>query len=233
LILYLAFPTLSAAERDIGVFTSLTLLPSNSLPALSVAWTLVREVVFYVVFATYFVSRRLLVAALVAWASVILFWWWRGSEAGIALTFLVSPRNLSFIVGVLVFHARRLADFTFVDVPAALIGLALVVWQSLVVANHVVATIGFALLVFAAASRFAQARVPPRGLMTLGAASYAIYLVHNPLLSVLVRVAKRVTSEPWIAFSVTSVLAIIAGVLYWRVIETPLLRWARARFVVE
>lgn len=235
LILYMAFPSLSAAVRDMGVFTSLTLLPSNTPPALSVAWTLVHEVVFYGVFATYFVSRRLHVATLVAWVSVILFWWWKGFEAGIGLTFLVSPRNLSFIVGLLVFHVRRLADqraFALGDVPAAVVGTALVAWVS-VAADHLLATVGFALVVFAAASRLAQARVPPRVLMTLGSASYAIYLVHNPLLSVLVRVAKRVSSEPWLVLSVISLFAIIAGVLYWRVIETPLLRWVRARFVAE
>ena len=70
LVLCLAFPGLSASAHDVGVFTSLTLLPSNTPPALSVAWTLVHEVVFYAVFATYFVSRRLHALVLTAWVRV-------------------------------------------------------------------------------------------------------------------------------------------------------------------
>ena len=43
-------PGLSESDRSPGLLTSFTLLPSNSPPALSVAWTLVHELIFYGLF---------------------------------------------------------------------------------------------------------------------------------------------------------------------------------------
>ncbi len=66
LLLYHLLPGLSAAERDTSLITSLFLVP-HGLPALSVAWTLVFEVLFYVAYSLNFIDRRLWLALVVLW----------------------------------------------------------------------------------------------------------------------------------------------------------------------
>ena len=64
---YTMLPNMSAAARDWDYLASFTLLPFGR-PALSVAWTLQHELVFYGIFALGFFSRRLLPVMLI-WAS--------------------------------------------------------------------------------------------------------------------------------------------------------------------
>jgi exopolysaccharide production protein ExoZ len=57
-VLYVLFPGTSEGDRpSLSVLTTLTPLPSK--PALSVAWTLVHEMIFYMIFSLWFVSLRL------------------------------------------------------------------------------------------------------------------------------------------------------------------------------
>lgn len=53
---YALLPGISEGNRDWSIFTSLTLLPSGGPPALSVAWTLVFEMTFYIVFLTFYLT---------------------------------------------------------------------------------------------------------------------------------------------------------------------------------
>lgn len=68
IVLYTALPGFSASgSRNFSLISSLLLLPADQPPALSVAWTLVHEMQFYAVFLLFFVSGRLLMAALLLW----------------------------------------------------------------------------------------------------------------------------------------------------------------------
>ena len=60
--------------------------------------------------------------------------------------------------------------------------------------SRIVVALGFAALVWAAASPSFSGLPVWRPLVVLGAASYAIYLVHNPALSILVRLLPAGTS---------------------------------------
>lgn len=71
LLAYSVFPALSGSGREVGVFTTLTLLPSNVPPALSVAWTLVHEVISMAC------SRRTFSrGGSTSWRSSRGRWWW-------------------------------------------------------------------------------------------------------------------------------------------------------------
>ena len=59
--------------------------------------------------------------------------------------------------------------------------------------------------------------------MLLGAASYSIYLVHLPLLSVVGRVVGRWDSW-WLAFWASVVTAVVAGLAYHVLSERPVVR---------
>ncbi len=66
--LYATMPGFSASGgREYSLLSSLLLLPADGPPALSVAWTLVHELMFYAVFLLFFVSRRWLVTGFLVW----------------------------------------------------------------------------------------------------------------------------------------------------------------------
>lgn len=68
----------------------------------------------------------------------------------------------------------------------------------------------------------------PSSLALFGAASYAIYLVHNPLISLVAR-AMRPFDNWVLTFAACAIAGVIAGLAYHLAIEKPLLRHARLR----
>lgn len=72
ILAYTLFPSLSQGDRDWGLFTSLTLLPSAPPPALSVAWTLVYEMLFYIFFLVFYLSRYFWVAVSIWVAATVI-----------------------------------------------------------------------------------------------------------------------------------------------------------------
>lgn len=231
LVAYAALPGLSHGSRATSVLTSLTLLPASDPPALSVAWTLVHELIFYAVFAVYFVRPRLLPVVLVTWALLLAAVALVGVELDRFAEYFLSPLNLCFLLGVAVFGLTT----RWRPPPAALglsaaLGLAGVGFEAGQASpNRVVVALGFGLLVLAAACA-----PSPRGAVfaafgKLGAASYAIYLVHDPTLALSARVLSRVGLAPWLGWAGISVIALAAGLGYWFFYERFALEWARAR----
>ncbi|MBJ6978097.1 acyltransferase [Luteimonas sp. MC1895] len=236
-LLYILLPGLSEAERSPGLLTSFALLPSNSPPALSVAWTLVHELIFYAVFSVWFVSRRVLWALLGVWAGAIAAVWMQDVELSRFAGYFLSPLNLCFLLGVAVYRiSRRLrtAGGAKTALALAMGGLVAVCLQALQLEPvRFWVAIGFGAIVLAA-SMPAGARVRIwRPLMVLGAASYAVYLIHNPLLSVAVRVAVKVGVQGWAAFLLISAVALAGGLMYWALYERRALgltrRWLTGR----
>jgi len=228
-LLYLMLPGLSQAERTPGLLTSATLLPSNSPPALSVAWTLVHEMIFYAVFSLWFVSRRLLFGVLLFWTAAIAVLWFNDWELSRAGRYFFSPLNLCFLLGIAVYRfACRWKIGGLATAFVAVAGGALVLaqaWQPEPARFWV--AVGFGAIVFAAAMPAAARMRLWKPLVTLGAASYAVYLVHDPVLSAAVRVAARIGLSGWGAFLAISAIALAAGVAYWAIYERNALRWAR------
>lgn len=158
LALYAIAPGLSEGGRNPGLLTSVTLLPSNSPTALSVAWTLVHEVIFYAIFSLFFLSKRLLYALLVAWGCVIAgVYFSLGSLGRLGVGYLISPLNLCFLVGVATYYATRRGVPGALGLALGTVGLAIVLWAGLSpTPNRVLVAFGFACLVAFAASERMQ-----------------------------------------------------------------------------
>lgn len=102
--LYAALPTLSASGgREFSYVSSLLLLPADRPPALSVAWTLVHELMFYAVFLLWFVSRRVFWAGLLVWVTCIAVAYGSDFDAGWQ-RYPLGLLNIEFMLGV--FAAR-------------------------------------------------------------------------------------------------------------------------------
>ncbi len=229
---YTLMPTLSDSGREWGWLTTLTLFPTSLPPALSVAWTLQHELVFYMIYAAlFFVSGRVTMGMIV-WAIAII----AGAIVGLPdvplLQAMLAPINIEFIAGLG-------AAGIFLSGRAVPFAGAVAVSSMLIVAFLVVGAqrdeswlIGFAiaaLIPWVCRTERAAAFSVPRWLVFGGAASYAIYLIHNPLLSLTSRVFVFI-GVGWVgALIASAVICVLAGVAYYAMWERPVMRLARSR----
>lgn len=219
------------------------LLPGPLLPYH--VWTLRQELIFYVIFALSFLTGRRWRIVPILWCAAIVLvprgpqtlW---SHDAPLAL--LLNLRNLGFIGGLVVALAwlryssawrirspieplailgAASAFAIFIVVPTFKIdsgvGLVLVLLPLLLFAVHVECPHG-------SARRIGE---------LLGNASYAIYLFHPPVVSVVILVARKLapSSPPAIIVIVATIIATVAGIGSYVLIERPLLAALRDRIV--
>jgi exopolysaccharide production protein ExoZ len=201
-----------------GWFTSLTLAPVRPGPALSVAWTLQHEVLFYTVFGLLYFGR-VLFAGLAIWAGAIIAAAALDIDGGIPLALI----NLEFVMGIgsAILASRRWGPNWLWLLATVPFGIWIVLGAEKEHSILVGAT--FALLILPivrleTAGRFSV----PNWLVYLGGASYAIYLIHNPLLSVIARVGADLGTVPLFILGVIASTA--AGSAYYTVVEKRLAR---------
>ena len=237
IVLYAAIPGLSAAGggRDFSLASSLLLVPTDRWPALNVAWTLVHELMFYGVFLLFYVSQRWLLGGLAAWAFVIALANFLYTPSG-WLRYPLSLLNFEFMMGVgaaWLVGKRDLHDkgrwIAALGVASAFLALWLMTLDKAPYLRLVFA-MGMTLIVigFAAREQIVAVRWPAL-LLVLGNASYSIYLIHNPLLSVTQRVAGRIglTWPGAMVFGV--VLGVLGGWIYYLSVERRALRFFQRR----
>lgn len=226
---YTAMPALSGAGRDWAWAPSITLLPYASVTALPLAWSLQHEIVFYLIFALLFLAGHVR-AGLAIWAVLIVAASLSGPGLERPWRFLFHPINLEFIFGVVAAWAhlsgRRLAP------PATLAGIVapLALFAALGAPPSATFLVGlaiaFALPPVCRMELDGRLRVGPR-LLLLGAASYALYLVHDPLISVVSRVLGSAAFGLWLpAMLLLAALSVAAALAYHLVWERPVLRAA-------
>lgn len=221
---YTLFPGLRHAESSWGWLSTLTLLPFGPEPALHVAWTLQHEIIFYAVAFVLLWSRRLLLGCIL-WAALILCLLPRGY----LITPGVSPIDLEFLAGIAV--AWAFIDRAWLPLPVGVAAAAGAIASFFLLfggdrSYSLAVGIGLAALLLPLVRAEARNAVRvPSSLVLLGDASYAIYLVHVPLLSVVVRLCHAL--HPIAAACVGITASAAAGILYHKVLERPLLRAAR------
>jgi exopolysaccharide production protein ExoZ len=221
-----------------NILASATLVPFDPapLPPLQVAWTLFYEVFFYALFLVLILSRRLGLALIALWGVAILFY---GLVLGRSEMNPLNMWSMYFIVGMGAFLAYRRMPvrwgWPFLLAGGALLAGAIATGQvpgRIVAAQHqppllLGLAIVFAILL-AGATLIEKARpfAVPASLLLLGDASYSLYLVHSPVLSVFGAVQGRAgfaLPEPFL-FLLASAIALVAGIAAHLLVEKPLLR---------
>lgn len=227
--LLLIFQEGPVEERFWGVWATVTLLPMEKVSALKVAWTLTYELMFYALFLLAFVSLWFFAVASLAWAGLLLLVFLgvtvQGeSPAGYAVT---NPIVLEFFCGVLAAWA-----FTRVDpgvrvwlLLAGCVSLAAVVvfWTGQrAVLGPPIALIVLALSMVQPVARGRALRFA----VFLGAASYAIYLVHSPVVSVTAELLQPLGMRG-VVFACCVVFGTGLGVAYHVSVEWPAMWWVQ------
>ncbi len=214
-VIYTLLPALSASDREWGWWATLTLLPSWQAPALSVAWTLQHELVFYMIFALLLSFNRIC-AGLILWSLSIVLIAVLDVDVPRPMQFLFSLINLEFNMGVLAAHVF----ISGIRIPfLALVASAPIAAFFALGADReysVFFGMGLAgfILLMAQSELKGRLRVP-RVLVFVGAASYSIYLIHNPLLSITSRI-----STGWLSGLIFGVVAsLLLGIAYYLIWE--------------
>ena len=227
--------------------SSIMLYPSVSQPMPVVLWTLRHEVLFYVAFFFAIINRRLGLTLFFVWTALVfvqvaLVVWGRPI---VGLTsFFMSSFELNFIMGAgvallhrriqfvssttpliisillllsifaleIYFDIRRGGDLDYISLPATLWTIVL----------------GFAFSLFLHGILRAEQKIRvPEACITIGAASYSIYLIHTPINSVLQHFLIKLPHDFLVSPAVHLLLFVTgtaAGVAIYFAVERPVAR---------
>lgn len=257
LVMAAAGPTLArlsgdpllAGPQPLALLSSLTLIPFTCQFVPGVLWSLVNEMCFYAIFLIRYVNRTVFLVALAMWSA--------GVIAGPALVpgfgspcagSFLSAYNAVFAFGVAAYFASvELKRRGLPGSPVALLVAGCLVFAAsaaldLLVANDAIPVngavrmterfayaAGSALLVTGLVLIDDWSTLPGRGLLVLlGDASYAIYLVHAPVVGVWARAFAGLKGDhdavaAILNFAALIAVCLVAGVLAHRYVETPML----------
>jgi exopolysaccharide production protein ExoZ len=248
IVSYIFLPNLSADGSNFSIsriIKSLFLLPidnafpnTGSKPILQVGWTLVFEMTFYLIFATLIVNKIIGKALFVSWAAFLILQITYDvipATTTYPLQYLLSTHNLEFILGILVgiFVQNFLkSSHKFLLLPGVFIFLLVGASESMLPAlfsgDSFTLLYGFSsgliIIGCSALEKFLNFKTPSL-LVHFGAASYSIYLIHVPLLSILNRVASYFSFtnflNPHLVFFMLVFICMISGSLFYKIIDKP------------
>ena len=248
-VILIFYPERDPAVTSWGnIVASVFLIPRYQDPILKPAWTLRHELLFYLLFASLILNRRLGRIALTIWAGFLIWQigvftftlrpWFTGMAG--YLPFRVFNFEFFFGMGVAVLMGRGAAR-----APGWFLGLG----AGLFLGNGLMESFGSVgpvewpphQLLYGAASAMAlygavgleragRLRVP-NWLFAIGSASYSIYLTHMILLMTFQHFLPRLHGyiplprDP--VFLLAVVICVIAGIVFSRLVEQPLLRALR------
>lgn len=221
---------------------SLLLLPQQGVPLLGVTWTLAYEVFFYALFGLAIVSSRFGFAAIFGWQAAALVLLPHAPPEQAGWSAYVQPICLEFGFGMLAGlivrhrdllrggHAARIAVTTF---GAALFLGATFAGRATHDLGGVLVLGGGAAFAIGGMALWESARplAVPRPLVFLGDASYAIYLVHFPVLAACARLLPRIgmPAPDDMTCLLAAMAAIGAGTLFYIGFDRPVQRVLRRR----
>ncbi|MBC5809598.1 MAG: acyltransferase [Candidatus Eremiobacteraeota bacterium] len=241
LIVFMAKPSLVNTHSNVkpDILASYLLLPQAGSPLVLVAWTLVFEMYFYLVFAFGLIwGMRSLIAALAGWAVITAFLHaYVQSPTNTYLAFVSNSITYEFLLGVLVGFVAMRTISKLIATAVLLLGMSTTVLLIASIAGNriqfpedwsrIAAAVPLALVVLGAVAL--ERRIgffTPASAVLLGDASYAMYLWHIPVLTIL-GFAFRAIHAHGSLFQFGAVFAayaivVFSGVLIYRNIERPL-----------
>jgi len=247
---YWKFAPAAIGELTPGrLFHDALLLPWPQTPMLGVAWTLIYEMMFYLLFVPMLLNRRaglMLWAALTAGILTALAVQWQPEN--VWLTHLISPYVLEFLAGMAVCLWIRRHPLT-PRTAAALVRAGMLLLTAGVLLNYAGMlnwvpanlhyALGAAILIMGLVSLPASAgdgrRAGFRALQILGRYSFSIYLLHMAVQQTTVRLAVKFWGGTPGQFTVIAVLltaiaaSLAAGIMAGRLLEMPMLEWCKRR----
>lgn len=245
LVIYQLLPAFSNGNRDISILTSLTLIPAGN-PALSVAWTLSFELLFYLLFSISFISKKLWNGFVLVWfISIIIFTYTPLSSLQFLkipiFSTLFSPYNLEFILGycLALCVIKKLKLHLIFGIFALIIILSSFFYCNLHKFNffkfdlNLLFALGIFFIIYIAIDNYNFKIKSNSIFMLIGNATYSIYLVHNPLQMIVIRIYPKITSiaSLFMAAAVVLILSSIVGYVYYLIFEKKVMMKIKSKLV--
>jgi exopolysaccharide production protein ExoZ len=233
--LYIVVPSLGAG-KNWGLFTSLTLIAAERPPApnLSAAWTLIHEIMFYAIFLLSYWAPgfRWLIAAWVALIGVTNYLPITIAELNLppaleaSLNVFLSPLNVEFVAGMIAAVAVRSLSLVWARVVLVVGITGLVAFFAIDGISRVWFGVAMAIIITGLVRiEMSGSFAVPLWLLFLGNASYAIYLIHGPIVSIASGILAGI-ALPWFAdVTLCAALGLGGGVLYHLLFEKPALSY--------
>jgi exopolysaccharide production protein ExoZ len=232
----------------------LFLIPRDGVLTLSVAWTLEHEIVFYLLFGCLIINKGLGAGALALWqiaCLVVLVFTVLPQDYRVPATTLLGYYNFGFLFGIMIALLQERIDFVAHRRGFALLGgigaiglLAcfVVEWRlrATLFSSPAGTTLTYFVLYSLVILALLSAENKPRPLLdatlgALGAASYILYLIHEPLYSALEKIiplsAPHLYASATMTFLLYVAVAIAVSLSLHVAIERPALRMLRRRFL--
>lgn len=240
LVAYHALPSLSAVNRgEVSLISSLLLLPSSSPPALSVAWTLIHEMLFYFLFLGFYLGKKFFISTIIIWVIFISYFMLADDikAENPFLRLFVAPINLGFIAGMIcALFWKKIGSNSNYGITLLIFGiLTFCIMIAIGLTNNrIYFILPFSFIIFGGAllSHELQNKIPRIGVL-IGDASYSIYLIHIPLLSLTSRIVRQLGlySTWWLMLAVGVLASLIAGLIYHKTIEIPVIKILKAKII--
>lgn len=232
---YSLLPELSNNTRSIDFITNFFLIP-HGIPALSVAWTLVFEIIFYFTFIFWFLGKNW-------WKTFTLVWFFsiiiaNTIEPELLINthewHLLSTYNLLFILGTwggIYFDGRMLsAKGRIAFLILLIIGLIFAFSSNILLVKHLVLGLSFTLFLFYLGESNPVKMINLRFLGFLGTISYSLYLVHNPLIALFMRVNSNFPiNQSHFLIPLILVLILIVAYIYYIIFEKKIMNYIRKK----
>ncbi len=216
-------------------------------PIVAVAWTLQYEMIFYLFFATFIISSEMGVALLAVWIGLItLFNLNVLTPSASFLKFALSLYSAQFLMGCLVAYAvKKWGDY--IPAPRAILLLGVLgflacgvhedYFNNLSKMTNATLYAVFSALIISGLVKIESMKPLrfPNLFVFLGGASYSIYLTHNTLISILLRVAQHVGLQqyPIARFTIQTLFVLFTsvaiGCLYYKLYELPVIDYLKRK----
>jgi peptidoglycan/LPS O-acetylase OafA/YrhL len=230
------------------------LIPREGTLTLPAAWTLQHEVVFYVLFGLLILNLRLGLIALALWqlaCVIVLVFSLLPQDYLLPLTTYFGYYNFGFLFGIAIAVLRARVDFgAYRRVLAVLGGMGFVGLLGCFIGEWRIGSPFFPSPAVSSLTYFAlyslvilfllSVKNKPRPILdvtlgALGAASYILYIIHEPLYSLLDKVfllsAPRTFAISTITFLLSVLVTVVISLLIYYGIERPTLRILRRRLL--
>ncbi len=252
LILSLALVVNLAIQSDKAPVSGLWLMQQFSLapgaePWLGPAWTLRFELLFYTLFSVLLFNRKLGLAVLAGWFLIISYVslnvdsFFPDEFRNSIWHIFTSPYNYNFFMGMaLAYVSRTGRGLKTLIAIFAILGTAFIIWSLRHGLNWhsfirypgcgvvCAAVLGLLLMINKRGWHL------PAPFVWLGSISYSLYLCHllfmGTFLAVLARLGLYAHIPEGLIFISQLIVAIICASIIFRLLETPLLKWAHTKF---
>lgn len=234
---YTFFPNLSNASNNFSLIASLTLFPIGN-PTLGQAWSLMHEMIFYYIFVLALININKFYKFLLFWSIFTLFYLTFRFKTSIPeldyfLFTFFSFYNFEFLLGYLCYYLISKLPSIKYSLIYSLFFMIIFFIIYFFTSNELVQKSIFSIscfwLIYFGFTRKHNRINKTNIFMKIGFASYSIYLIHIPVIIILLRIIPKYNI--CLSFILVFIVSIFAGMIYAKYFENIFLKYFKTKLI--